>query len=636
MHSNERFLHELRHVYASALASDDGNRCAVAPHPDLRDKINKAIAEAQAKGALPAALHLKAAEPKVYGLNDGTIIPPDYFPLGTSPSVVRSAAADRAPLRGTLRVIVVLVDFSDKAMVRTQAQFRDLFFSLGVLPTKSVREYYRDVTNGLIDLQGDVVGPLRMPQTLAAYAHGASGMGNVLPNAQTMARDALLAADPTVNFDPYDNDGNGFVDAFIVIHAGPGAEVTGSSGDIWSHKWVIDGGAHAVDHTKVFGYLTVPEDCKIGVCAHELGHLLFGFPDLYDTDGSSEGIGNWCLMAAGSWGGGGDTPVHPSAWCKANQGWVSIDNRVSNAIVNIGDVKATHTVYRMWKDGAAGNEYFLVENRQQTGFDASLPGAGLLIWHIDESQPGNTNENHYKVALMQADNKRDLEQNHNRGDAGDGYPGTAHNTTFNATSSPNSKSYANASTCVAVTGISASGPLMTANLQVKCTIKIKDVKDTKEKDVKELKDKERKEVKELKEKELKEIKEKEGKEVKEFKDKDIEKPINDRPGKPVIDKAAALDKGGDNKLSEGRPGGFGQGSGGGFGTADLEARVSALEAALGMGAPAGAAPGEPFIGSDLRPDLSQSALSAEADQAQLHEQMRMGSAHAKRVYDSKR
>jgi immune inhibitor A len=127
-----------------------------------------------------------------------------------------------------------------------------------------------------------------------------------------MARDAVVVADPTVGFTPFDNNGDGFVDAFIVIHAGAGGEVTGNSDDIWSHKWTLDGGARAVDQTKIFAYLTVPEDCKIGVCAHELGHLLFGFPDLYNTDYSSEGIGNWCLMAGGSWGGGGDTPVHPS------------------------------------------------------------------------------------------------------------------------------------------------------------------------------------------------------------------------------------------------------------------------------------------------------------------------------------
>jgi immune inhibitor A len=244
--------------------------------------------------------------------------------------------------------------------------------------------------------------------------------------------------------------------------------VTGNSDDIWSHKWTLDGGARPVDETKIFAYLTVPEDCKIGVCAHELGHLLFGFPDLYDTDYSSEGIGNWCLMAGGSWGGGGDTPVHPSAWCKANQGWVTVDNRNVNGALSVPDVKTSNTVHRLWRDGAAGNEYFLIENRQKTGFDVSLPAGGLLIWHVDEAQSGNTDENHYKVALVQADGKRDMERNTNRGDAGDPFPGTSNNKTFNKTSKPNSKSYANADSCVAVTMIGASSPTMTAQIQVKC------------------------------------------------------------------------------------------------------------------------------------------------------------------------
>jgi immune inhibitor A len=102
------------------------------------------------------------------------------------------------------------------------------------------------------------------------------------------------------------------------------------------------------------------------------------------------------------------------------------------------------------------------------GFDMSLPTGGLLIWHIDEAQQTNTDENHYKVALMQADGRRDLERSANRGDPGDAYPGTSNNRAFNATSRPNSKSYSNAASCVAVTGISASGPSMTMQIQVQC------------------------------------------------------------------------------------------------------------------------------------------------------------------------
>jgi immune inhibitor A len=217
----------------------------------------------------------------------------------------------------------------------------------------------------------------------------------------------------------------------------------------------------------VYGYLTVPEDARIGVCCHELGHLLFGFPDLYDTTNVSEGIGNWCLMAGGSWGGSGNTPVHPCAWCKVNQGWATVQVVGSNGPVDIPDVKTSQFVFRLWTDGLSANEYFLLENRQQTGFDVSLPGSGLLVWHVDDSTPDNTNAAHYKVALVQADGKRDLEKARNRGDAGDPFPGSANNTTFTATTNPNSISYAGIDTHVGLTGISQPGPIMNANALVR-------------------------------------------------------------------------------------------------------------------------------------------------------------------------
>ncbi len=646
--TDQEFLTNTLHIYAAARESDDGQRCAVSMSPDARERFNVALKAAQESMGNNEGFSFRAAEPRALGLNDGVIIPPEEYPLGTSPSVIKSGAADRAPLHGTLRIIVILADFSDKPMTATPAHFRDLFFQLGG-PKKSVRDYFREVTHGLVDIQGEVAGPFRLPKKLSEYAHGASGLGTTAPNAQTMAKDALTLANPTVNFTPYDNDGNGFVDAYIVIHAGTGAETNSNPGDIWSHKWVLPGGAQTVDATKVFAYLTVPEDCKIGVCAHEIGHLLFGFPDLYDTDNSSEGIGNWCLMASGSWGGGGDAPTHPSAWCKANQGWVSVDNRTTNATISIPDVKTSNTVYRLWKDGAPGKEYFLVENRQKTGaFDISIPASGLLIWHIDENMTNNRDENHYWVALMQADGKRDLELNHNRGDGGDPWPGTANATSFNASSTPNSKSYAGATTCVAVTGISASAATMTATLQVKCgkaTVKelkkdvIKDKEISKELR-KELKDKEKdKELKEFKEKEGKEIKEKDTKEFKEFKEgkefKEIEKSLIAEkrvPDKGLVENKLSDGKFGDNKLGEGRPGGGGLGGGlGGQGVvSDLLARIAALEAAVGGGGDG--QQGGPFIGNELRPDLSQGALSAEDDG--LNSAMAEGSGQAKRLYDS--
>ena len=116
-------------------------------------------------------------------------------------------------------------------------------------------------------------------------------------------------------------------------------------------------------------------------------------------------------MGGGSWNGGGDIPAHPSAWCKVQQGWATVTNVTSRAArSSLPDVKTSRNVHRLWKDGAGGPEYFLLENRQRTGYDAELPGDGLLIWHIDDNQPGNTDENHYKVGLVQADGERDLER----------------------------------------------------------------------------------------------------------------------------------------------------------------------------------------------------------------------------------
>jgi len=440
--------------------------CAIAPSPELRARTLQELERVRSESDVASMFRLGGA-PRMLGFDDGVIIPADEFPPGTPHEAIRTAAATRASLTGAIRVVVVLADFADKPMTADREHFEKLFFSLGELPHGSVRDYYREVTHGLVDIVGEVTGPVRLPQKLSWYANNNFGIGRPAgqARAQIMARDAAVSADPLINYAPYDNDGNGFVDAFIVLHAGAGGEATGNRGDMWSHKWVLPN-AYNADGARIYGYLTIPEDAKIGVCAHELGHLLFGFPDLYDIDGSSEGVGNWCLMGAGSWGGGGDIPTHPSAWCKVQQGWAKAVNVTSNGTLSIPDVKNSFEAQRLWRDGLPGNEYFLVENRQQTGYDSSLPASGMLIWHVDEGQSDNTNENHYMVGLVQADNQRDLEGAANRGDDGDTYPGSTGNSSFSPSSQPSSRSYTGAATGVSVTDISAPAATMTATVSI--------------------------------------------------------------------------------------------------------------------------------------------------------------------------
>jgi immune inhibitor A len=447
--------------------------CVMPPSPQVSDDIKSRFESLRASGDSFIASRLRFSERNRVGFNDGLFKPGTDLPLGTSAQAARRAATEarsQAPLRGNVRVLVVLVESDDKRQPSGSLdRFRELFFSRGKLRHGSVKEYFNEISNGLINLDGEVVGPYLLPKSMADYAGDENGTQLAKPNARTMANDALTAVAPDVDLAPYDNDHNGFVDAFIVVNPTKGAEATGESEDIWSHKWLLPR-ERTVDGTKTFAYLTIPENAKIGVCAHELGHLLFAWPDTYDTDMTSEGIGDWCLMAGGSWGLDGERPVHPSAWCKATQGWVTVENHTTNGNITVSDVKQSRTIHRLWRGGEAGNEYFLVENRMRTGYDTELPGDGLLVWHIDDDLDSNRDEHHYKIALVQADDRKDMEHGTNRGDAGDPYPGSATNTAFNTTTRPNSRSYAGLPTGVAINAIPTAAANMPVQIEVQPTV----------------------------------------------------------------------------------------------------------------------------------------------------------------------
>jgi M6 family metalloprotease-like protein len=395
------------------------------------------------------------------------------------------------PSTGTGNVATLLINFNDRTTTYTASNFTTLLFGTG---NNSMKDFYQETSYGAFSVSagpGGVAG-----WYAAANGHDFYGHNTGDTNAARLAREAVAAADAAgFDFAPYDQDGDCYVDVVNIVHQGAGTEASGSDTDIWSHSWNFSSAGIGVYTTKtvcpgggnirVNNYVMQPEMLwggmtTMGVFAHEYGHAL-GLPDLYDTDYTSEGVGNWSLMAGGSWNAvsrQGDRPSHLDAWSKYKLGWVSPIAVTSGTLTNepIQQAETSADIYRLLSGTPESGEYFLVENRQKTGFDAGLPGAGLLVWHIDAAQASNRNEcypggpscatQHYKVALVQADNLWEMEQDFNRGNGGDPYPGSTSNTSFTSTTSPNSNLYNGSASGVSITSISASNATMTATLTV--------------------------------------------------------------------------------------------------------------------------------------------------------------------------
>ncbi|UCE66843.1 MAG: M6 family metalloprotease domain-containing protein [Candidatus Zixiibacteriota bacterium] len=385
----------------------------------------------------------------------------------------------------TLNCLIILVDFDDmpheNGLNTVPEDFDTLLFSWDYTPFGSMTDYYFETSYGQVYLTGQVTQWYRMPELYAYYVDGQRGFGDYPRNAQRLTEDAVLTADPDVDFSMYDNDGDLQVDALFVIHAGPGYESTGNFNHVHSHAYFTSYPV-PVDGVTVYHYSMEPEEAglnqlvTIGVFCHELGHVL-GLPDLYDYDYDSDGCGMWSMMSRGSWGGGGARPVHFDAWSKTALGWVTpyvVQARMDQE--QIDAVEHDPDIYQLFALGIPTYEYFLVENRRWIGFDMSLPGEGLLIYHVDETVPNNSNQNHYKVAVEQADGEFHLENN-SGSDAGDPWPGTSDNRTFDDFSVPDAWYYFLGPSEVSVANISDSDSSMFADLTIEYNLPLYELLD---------------------------------------------------------------------------------------------------------------------------------------------------------------
>ncbi|MDR0541650.1 MAG: M6 family metalloprotease domain-containing protein [Dysgonamonadaceae bacterium] len=312
------------------------------------------------------------------------------------PQSLRSDSGEeinKVSVTGSKKALCVLVNFSDKNIGYTVADFEKMmnqesYSDNGAIG--SVKDFYRENSYGKMDLTVGVVGPYTLPNTAAWYG----GNENRWPG---FAQAAIQAADADVDLSEYAT--NGKLETFHIIFAGYGDESIDNGKQIWSHKSQFTTISLPNSGIQASVYSCSPElsggsgtkMTTIGVVCHELCHV-FGSDDYYDTDYASSGgnypaTGRWDLMADGSWNGpsrDGSRPAHINMFQKILYGWVVPDTlQTPLSVTNMPNSVENPVAYVL--NPATNNEQYVLENRQKIGFDAYVPGSGLLIYHIHNS-----------------------------------------------------------------------------------------------------------------------------------------------------------------------------------------------------------------------------------------------------------
>ncbi|HWH67822.1 MAG TPA: M6 family metalloprotease domain-containing protein, partial [Candidatus Sulfotelmatobacter sp.] len=370
-------------------------------------------------------------------------------------------APPQRPTVGLKVGLTLLIDFDDEPATISQTEvvnFCNGANYTGFGNQGSVYKYYADTSNGKLTYTNVVTVYVRAPKPKSFYNDITADCGT---QARMLIEDVLGVLKAMPNYDtqilPQLNnltvDSQNQAVAFNVFYTGDNGGVWMYG--LWPHSWAL---ATPIELSpggkKLYRYQVsnMGDRLELGTFCHENGHMLCGFPDLYDYDYDSRGgAADFCLMSYGSDLNAGRSPANVSAYLKRAAGWATTTDLDINSSI-IGTVSARYGtnfnhIYRYAKPGVP-TEYFLVECRHAINRDAYLPGSGIAVWHIDElgdrddqSLVPNTSHRNYEVTLVQADNLWDFEKNRNMGDSKDlyykGNTAAGYNNQLTDTSAPN-------------------------------------------------------------------------------------------------------------------------------------------------------------------------------------------------------
>ena len=332
--------------------------------------------------------------------------------------------------------LVVLVNWNDRTFqinnpqefyqkLTSQKNYTDDSKSVYPYNVKgSARDYFYDNSMGIFEPTFDVVGPVTIDYS-CEYPWPKDAQGNVragyMDRMVNILKAVMNEVNNTVDFNNYDLNNDGFIDMVYLIFAGYGSYVQGNNMKLtWPHANDFTQKAYTTGTTtyadyygmtnydgKKFGRYACSVEIQdsesaaslpinphaypdgIGTICHEFSHVL-GLADHYDTDYNENGLGvtpgEYDVMDAGADHRQGLSPVGYNSFERKILGFG--DNSIK--ALEAGDYQlepfnTSNVAYIV--NTAKNGEVFYVENRQKTGWDECLPGAGLLVWRADTSNP---------------------------------------------------------------------------------------------------------------------------------------------------------------------------------------------------------------------------------------------------------
>ncbi len=314
------------------------------------------------------------------------------------------------PLTGSVKSLVILVEFSDTPFATNQADstFDHLLNQNGYNVGKhigSVADYYTYNSGGVFTPEFVVVGPIRLNRPAAYYGANDKDGNDVRP--REMVREACQAVDDVVDFTQFDSNGDNIVDNVYIFYAGKGEADGGDDNTIWPHSYSLSGSySLTLDEKKIINYACSAElDGEgaltgIGVFTHEFGHIL-GLHDYYDVDGTDNGgeeafdLNSWSLMAYGSYNAAGCVPPSLTLLERYLLGWAQPTLLSVPASPTLPPLVTSNQGFIIPTDNS--KEFFLLENRQQIPgtWDQYIPHHGMLAYHIDMRDNATTVVNYY-------------------------------------------------------------------------------------------------------------------------------------------------------------------------------------------------------------------------------------------------